>query len=343
MKLLTGILTTLSHLRLRSCHYHTALTSRCRFANFTQYAESHNLLFHSMTHCYQHHQSAVFLQKTSYYFRSVSLFSFIDGTSCELSTRTLLVITTFTLEWLTEWNNVRVDGLQSLTLSGFAYYIIHNALLGYLKALKTYLFNHDHTIICVVLHDHAINFEYNNIYFIRDISVDLCSSGISGISTHQQTATAIQVHQLASKLLQSNITTINITTILQLLFSLVNSLFFPTRFPALLICLLDHLQFLMNVHQSRQQSTVLHLPAKDYIFFLNVAEALWKYNCLQQNRKKHSLDNRCFTLSSTELHLSFIAWHTTPKLLPSIKSCCRYVLSVEYVSQQMLKREANDG
>lgn len=122
--------TALSHLRnvvlSLSCH---APTSRCRFTNFNltppQYAESHNLLFHSMTHWYQHHQSAAGLQKAGYYFRSVSLFSSFDGTSCELSTHlgTLLVITTFMLEWLTERFDSRMDGLQSLSVSRFAYHI----------------------------------------------------------------------------------------------------------------------------------------------------------------------------------------------------------------------------
>lgn len=125
MKLLTGMLTTLSLFRAWSCRYHTALTSRCRFPNCTQYAESHNLLFHFMTHWNQRHQSAALLQKASYYFRSVSLFTSTDGTSRELSahTSTLLVITTFTLEWLTERDDMRMDGLRSLSESGFAYYI----------------------------------------------------------------------------------------------------------------------------------------------------------------------------------------------------------------------------
>ncbi len=168
MKLLTETLTTLSHFRLLPCHYQTALTSRCRLPNFTQYAESHNLLFRFMTHWYQHHQSASLLQKASYYFRSVSLFNSIDGTSHELSTHigTLLVITTFILEWSTEHYDIRMDGLQSSSDSEFAY-ILQHAFLGYLKALKTYFLNHALTISYGVLREHMINCQScnNNSFF----------------------------------------------------------------------------------------------------------------------------------------------------------------------------------
>lgn len=59
---------------------------------------------------------AINLRKVSYYSRSVILFISIDGTSRELSTHkgTLLVITTFTLKWLTERNDIRMDGLQNV-------------------------------------------------------------------------------------------------------------------------------------------------------------------------------------------------------------------------------------
>lgn len=79
-----------------------------------QYAEGDNLSFHSMTHWYQHHQSAAFLQKVSYYFRSVSLFSSWGGAVCRLSTHkgTLLVLTTFMLERLTVCYNMRMNGRQ---------------------------------------------------------------------------------------------------------------------------------------------------------------------------------------------------------------------------------------
>lgn len=69
-----------------------------------------------MTHWYRRHQSAALVQRASYYFSSFSLFISIDGTSRELSTHmgTLSVITTFMQEWLTEWDDTRMDGLQSL-------------------------------------------------------------------------------------------------------------------------------------------------------------------------------------------------------------------------------------
>lgn len=54
--------------------YITSFASKYASHNFTPYAESHNLLFHSMTRWYQHHQSAAFPQKASYYFRSFGLF-----------------------------------------------------------------------------------------------------------------------------------------------------------------------------------------------------------------------------------------------------------------------------
>lgn len=87
-------------------------SSKCRFSSFTQCADSYNLLFHFMSHWYQHHQSAPLLQKDGYSFGSFSLFIPIDGTSCELSAHrgTFLVTTTFRLEW-----SDRMEGLQSLS------------------------------------------------------------------------------------------------------------------------------------------------------------------------------------------------------------------------------------
>lgn len=127
-------------------HSHTGAT----FTSFPpQYAESHNLLFHSATHWYQHHQSAAFLQKASYYFRSVRLFSSIDGTFHELSTHivTLLVITTFKLDWLTVSTMTLEQMGCNLRLTLHLHTILYSMQpLGCLTAPKTYFLNHVYII-----------------------------------------------------------------------------------------------------------------------------------------------------------------------------------------------------